>query len=232
MEKGVNALELVFSMFILIVVTLVVIRLFTGIVKQDTLPNIDDFKYAYNYEKEKNKCSTFCTPFTQSGCEDLSAAVSFCQQKVSIDIDGNYKPSEKRHYGIVNKVPYCEDGLYCFHIYDCTCGGYRLDAKNCLEWYMKDFYRNNIGFNEETTKGAICNAITYGACDTDPRGWSRKLPGYTYIDATGTDAQYGVGSPPVVSADFWYNKAGYKAYCTGVTPTTTTQPGATTTLPI
>jgi hypothetical protein len=220
MKKGINALELVFSMFILIVVTLVVIRLFTGIVKPDTLPSIDDFKYSNNYYKEKERCSSLCTLFTQSGCTDLSSATSFCELKVSVDIDGNYNPGEKRHYGIVNKIPYCEDGIYCFHIYDCTCGGYKLDEKNCLEWYMKPFYTEVKGLSDETTKGAICTAINYGTCEVDPREWTRKLPGYQYIEAKGADAQYGTtegGATSVVGADFWYNKAGYRDYCGGIT---------------
>jgi hypothetical protein len=229
MRKGINALELVFGMFILIVVTLVVIRLFTNIVTPETLPSLDDFRKTYNYERELSKCSSACSPYTTSGCEDLSAAVTFCQQKIGISIDGNEKGSEKGHFGVVRMAPYCEDGLYCFHISDCGCGGYILDATTCKE-VMYDYYKYTIGYSEQTTNEVICKSIPPGTCKTDPRTWGEKYferIQYRPQTALGSDAQYGVGDPPVIGADYWWKAAGYGEICKGITPsggTTTTAP--------
>jgi hypothetical protein len=225
MNKGIDALEIVFAMFILIVVTLVVIKLFTGIVTENSLPPLNDFKESYNYDKEKNMCSNLCTRYTQGECADLESAVTFCQHKVSISIDGNYKTGEAKHFGIVAKIPYCEDGLYCFNIYKtCGCGGYDLDAQTCKD-IMNDFYASQ-GFSQATTNSMICNSILPGECEKDPRRWTgTNLPaGFTPQAALGSDAAYGVGNPPYIGADYWWKYAGYgdicKAGTSGATTTT------------
>jgi len=222
-RKGVDALQLVFAMFILIVVTLVMIKLFTGIVKPGSLPDINDFKESYNYDKERNNCANICGTYAASSCEDLAAAVTFCQKKVSVDIDGTFKTGEKGHYGIVNKIPYCEDGLYCFHILpDCGCGSYSLDATTCKD-VMMDYYINTIGFSDETTASVICKSILPGLCKKDPRDWTEKRAiGYDPQLAKGSDAKYGVGDPAVIGADYWWKKAGYSDVCGAISGTTTT----------
>jgi hypothetical protein len=212
MPKGVNALELIFAMFILIVVAFVVIRLFTGVVSPSTLPNIQDFKETYNYQQEKQKCENLCNRFIESNCQDYSAAASYCLQKVSLSIDGNSVTGERGHYGMVANLPYCEDGLYCFHINDCTCGSVVLDAKNCLI-YLQSYYMEKAGFNESATKQLICSdtGIRPGSCcpeptTCNPKQWSIKPKGF---NAT---------TYPDIDATHWWVNAGYGAYCTGVGP--------------
>jgi len=211
MSKGVNALEIVFAMFILIVVTLVVIRLFTGIVKQDTLPNLDDFRQAYRYSQEKSKCSNLCSDYTIGGCtsNDLAAAYAFCEHKINLDIDGNNVPGEIGHYGVVTSIPYCEDGLYCFHIQECGCGNYILGPEACLQT-MRDYLTKIVP--KDTAEKMICNKITYGTCKTDPREWERKVPGFEAVELT-TNTEFGVGDPPVVGSDYWWKHAGYGKIC-------------------
>lgn len=210
MRKGITALELIFAMFILIVVTFVVIRLFTGVVSPSTLPNIQDFKETYNYQQEKQKCENLCSRFIESNCQDYSAAASYCLQKVSLSIDGNSVTAERGHYGMVANLPYCEDGLYCFHINDCTCGSVVLDAKNCLI-YLQSYYMEKAGFDDSTTKQLICSGINPGSCcpeptTCNPKQWSIKPKGF--------DAN----TYPDINATHWWINAGYGTYCTGVGP--------------
>jgi len=207
-KKGINALEIVFAMFILIVVTLVVIRLFTSTVSKDVLPPLDDFKAAYNYDREKSKCDNLCSSFTSNGCSDLVAAVSFCQQKVFLDIDGNYRVGEKGHGGIIAGVPYCEDGLYCFHISTCGCGSFILTPEQCLV-VMKDYYINQLGLSEKEAKQAIINQIKQGTCNPNPEMWGKRFyQGYVPIkpeNCTVYNQPDGCNLP----ADWWWWKAGY-----------------------
>jgi len=217
MRKGVDALQMVFAMFILIVVTLVMIKLFTGIVKPDTLPKIDDFQHAYNYNREKIRCGDLCNAFTTGGCVDMRSAVGFCREKVSIDINGDGRTGERKAYGIIAGIPYCEDGLYCFHIYSCACGYTELDAKECLD-IMKDFYFQESG-SEMTGKEATCKAIQPGECTFDPRSWKKKLPGFE--PATIREGKY---AGQVWGADYWWKIAGYPEIC-GENPS-----GSTTTV--
>jgi hypothetical protein len=218
MRKGVDALQMVFAMFILIVVTLVMIKLFTGIVKPDTLPKIDDFQHAYNYNREMIRCGNLCNSFTSGGCTDMRSAVGFCREKVSIDINGDGRTGERKAYGIIAGIPYCEDGLYCFHIYQCACGYTELDAKECLD-VMKDFYTQESG-SEATGKEATCKAIQPGECETNPNLWKKKLPGFE--PATIREGKY---AGQVWGADYWWKIAGYPEICgevpSGSTTTTT-----------
>lgn len=218
--KGINVLELIFAMFILIIVTLVLINIFSRQVSTEALPKIDDFKQAYGYEKEVSRCRNLCAQYT-TDCEDLGAAVRFCQEKVRIDIDGNYKVGEKGHFGVVNNRPYCEDGLYCFHLIEkeCACGSYVLNPENCKQ-VMMDYYTRIANYGVETAKKAIYNAIQPGECEKDPRKWTRTVKGFTPYEALGEDAKYGVGNPPYVGADFWWRKAGYPELIGTVTTTT------------
>lgn len=218
--KGVDALQLVFAMFILIVVTLVVIRLFSTYVTKDTLPPLDDFRQSYDYERQKSKCNGLCSDFTERGnCEDLSFAVQFCQQKVKVDIDGNYKTGEARHFGLIAGIPYCEDGLYCFHLtQDCSCGSMVLNAESCLR-VMQDYY---IGLKlpEETANDLILKRISYGSCEADPFKWpSRKL-----TDGTVYEPQK-LPDGSTLGADYWFKSGGYDKLKTGTTTTTTTSAG-------
>jgi len=214
-KKGVDALQMVFAMFILIVVTLVMIKLFTGIVKPDTLPKIDDFQHAYNYNREKIRCGNLCNSFTSGGCAEMRSAVGFCREKVSIDINGDGRTGERKAYGIISGIPYCEDGLYCFQIYQCACGYTELDAKECLD-VMKDFYTQESG-SEATGKEATCKAIQPGECETNPNLWKKKLPGFE--PAVIRDGKY---AGHVWGADYWWKIAGYPEICGESSATTTT----------
>ena len=209
-EKGINALEIVFAMFILIVVTLVVIRLFTTTVTKETLPNIEDFRQTYNYDREKARCNNLCSAYTTDGCADLSAAVTYCQERIAIDIDGNYRTNEKGHGGLIAGVPYCEDGLYCFHIAECGCGSYVLNARNCLD-VMKEYYVSRMGLSEETTNQIIANKITPGRCNKNPALWGRKFyEGYVPVRVPDDKCKdYGLDAPCNLPADWWWYDAGY-----------------------
>jgi len=208
-DKGQNALEIVFTMFILIVVTLVIIKLFMGIVNPKVVPNIDDFKDAYNYANEKNKCDQKCSDFTGGGCIDLSAAVMYCQRKIAISIDGNSIPSEKLHGGFVAGAPYCEDGLYCFHITDCGCGTFYLTPEHCMT-IMEDFYQNKLGWPEETADHAITDKMSPGTCDVDTANWGKVCEDCKPLPLpTDVCQKYYDTDECFVTADYWWRKAGY-----------------------
>ncbi|MEM5843967.1 MAG: hypothetical protein QW841_01875 [Candidatus Aenigmatarchaeota archaeon] len=199
------ALEIIFIVVILIVVTFIIIRFFTGVVGPSSLPNIQDFREAYYYENQKNYCENLCNRYIQGGCKDQGAAASYCLQHVSLSIDGNNVLAERGHYGMITNLPYCEDGLYCFHIYECSCGYYKLDARGCL-FLLQTYYMEENGFNETITKSLICSSITPGSCcpeptTCNPKKWKIKPEGF---NAT---------TYPEIDATHWWANAGYKEYC-------------------
>jgi len=177
MRKGVNALEVVFGMFLLLIVVFVVIRLITNFVTPSKVTGqLQSFDEAYKYSEEKAKCKNLCDEYTTEEC-NRREAVKYCIQKIKIDIDGNKNAGEAGHGGFVAGVPYCEDGLYCFHVYDCKCGSYKLTAENCRK-ILCEYYINDVGLKRDEQsqeiQNLIQNQINYGTCDPNPQNWGFK----------------------------------------------------------
>jgi len=193
MRKGVNALEIVFGMFLLIIVVFVVIRLITNFVRTDKIEaQFKDFEQSSQYNKESEQCKTLCENYNANNCNRRDA-VNYCLQKVKLDIDGNSIPGEKGHGNFVRNLPYCEDGLYCFHIYDCYCSNYKLDASSCLQ-LLCDYYVYDEKISDRDAIKLIASktGIHWGTCNVDTSKW--KL---------------GYEPPTTMRADWWFRDAGY-----------------------
>jgi len=167
--------KIILTILLLIISLFIFLGLFTSIVREDTLPNIDDFTQTYKYPQEKDMCINICSDYVNAGCINLEYAIAYCQQKINIDIDGDFRFGSIGHYGFINNTPYCEDGLYCFHIHECGCGNFTLDAKNCLS-LMCNFYKTK-NLDSQQTWNLIQNKISYGSCELNPNNWQHHLIG-------------------------------------------------------
>ena len=178
MRKGVNALEIVFGMFLLLIVVFVVIRLITNFVTPSKVAEpLQNFDSAYRYSQERSKCKDLCDQYTTEEC-NIRNAVNYCLQKIDIDITGNKRTGEPNRGGFVTNLPYCEDGLYCFHIYDCRCGTYKLTPENCRR-VLCDYYIREMGLEDLNEVANIItgpNGISFGTCDPDVNKWGVKNP--------------------------------------------------------
>lgn len=159
---------------------------------------------SYNYQAAIAQCESMCDNFRKD-C-DSKAAVDFCMAKAQIDLNKNTKVDEKGVGNIVAGVPYCEDGVYCFHIYpNCECGQ-TLTAVDCLQ-ILCNYFEGSVGYDPETSMRAIQSEVTYGTCN----------PNTVVNNMTGK------------RADSWWRDAGYDSKsCADIggekisTPTTTT----------
>lgn len=220
--KGLNALEIIFTLFVLIVVVLVVVRMFitrftfTGIEQP-----IQDITETYNYEAAYSTCNSLCNKY-EADCGNTQNAIKFCLQKANIDIDGDRIPGEKGHYNVVEGVPMCEDGIYCFHIKtDCSCGTMRLNAKTCLT-ILCDYYQHIRGYSEDVAANLIGNEIKYGTCPPDAMDWMGKIEDYNPIPVPEYDSIRNgevVTDITLMGPDHWWATAGYNKPC-GVEPST------------
>jgi len=199
MRKGVNALEIVFGMFLLLIVVFVVIRLITNFVTPSKVAEpLQNFDAAYRYDQERSKCKDLCDQYTTEEC-NIDRAVDYCLKKINIDITGNKQTGEPNRGGFVAGLPYCEDGLYCFHIYNCKCGTFKLDAENCRK-ILCDYYIREKGLYADPRKYAdpskalgvleeVANIITgfnginFGTCNPDVNTWGVKNPPTTKLPA-------------------------------------------------
>ncbi len=194
-KKGIGALEIIFGMFVLIIVVLVLIRMFTAIVKPDKInEQLRAFEDAYQITAQKASCNQVCDSYRDGNCNRRDA-VDYCLKKVNLDITGDKRPGEKYRGNFVRSLPYCEDALYCFHVTDCSCGNYRLTAENCLR-VLCDYYQLDEGLPGDTAIKLITNentGIYSGSCNKDPKMW----------------ADLGYTPPTDLQADWWWQQAGY-----------------------
>jgi len=162
-SKGIDALELIFALFILIIVSLVVIRMVTQYVTvKPILDPIKRWTDSYNYQAARSQCETLCDNFRKD-C-DPSAAVTFCTQKADVDLNKDTRVGQKGVGNLVNAIPFCEDGIYCFHIYpDCECGQI-LTATDCLQ-ILCNYYQSSAGYDPEISMKAVQSEITWGTCN-------------------------------------------------------------------
>jgi hypothetical protein len=191
MSKGLNALEIVFGMFLLLIVVFVIIRLLTNFVTPSKVNEpLQNFDEAYKYDQEVSKCKDLCDRYTTEECR-ITAAVNYCLQKVKIDINGNKQTGEPNKGGFVTNLPYCEDGLYCFHIYDCKCGTYKLTPENCRK-ILCDYYIREQGLYFDPTEdpslleevgNIITKGINFGTCNPDVNTWAVKNAPTTALPA-------------------------------------------------
>lgn len=222
--KGFEALELIFTLFVLIVVVLVIVRMFITKMSLGGIEKpIQDITDTYNYEAAYSTCNSLCSKY-EADCSNVQNAVKFCLQKVNIDIDGNRIAGEKNHFNVVEGIPMCEDGIYCFHIKnDCACGSVRLDAGDCLD-ILCDYYQYTQSLSEDVAAQLIQRGIKYGTCEPNVAKWIGKIedfeplpvPEYTSI-RDGKLVQNQLMGP-----DYWWARAGYIEPCgisveTGIT---------------
>ena len=213
--KGLNALELIFTLFVLIVVVLVIVRMFITKMSLGGIEEpIQDITDTYNYEAAYSNCNNLCSKY-EADCSRQNA-VKFCLERVSIDIDGNRLLGEKHHFNVVEGIPMCEDGIYCFHVKtDCACGSVRLDPETCLD-ILCDYYQYTRGLTEDVAAQMIQREIKYGTCEPDVIKWKGKIKDFDPIPVPKynsiRDGELVTGIR-FMGPDYWWANAGYMEPC-------------------
>jgi hypothetical protein len=174
---------------------------------------VEDITNTYNNQAAYSICDDLCSKYEGAGtpadCSDVQAAVSFCLQKVNIDIDGNRLTGEKGHYNVVERIPLCEDGIYCFHLKNCRCSSMELDSATCLK-ILCYYYQNISSLSGVQVMAAIRNGISYGSCEPNILLWiikdyiPVKISQSYHSDWTDKEITY-------MGPDYWWTKAGYNS---------------------
>lgn len=169
--KGLNALEIVFTLFVLMIVVIVVVRMFIQQMKlgkiQEPLKRWEDVN---RYQSARSECEIYCEAF-RNNPGDINTIKDYCTHKAPMDLNGDGKTYEQLAPGeiavgrVVSQVPYCEDGIYCFHIYDCYSGLIHLTPKECLRYLCNYYTSPTVGYDPELAMQAIRKEITWGTCN-------------------------------------------------------------------
>jgi len=150
MTKAQMSLEMIIGLLILLVVAVVVIRMFLR--GMESMEELKNFKNSMDYSRFKAECEKYCTDFFMR--DSTASGAQYCLKKL-------YPPGSTGigKKGLVDRItieddfplteayPVCEDGIYCFHLFDCAeysqSGGLRwADCKSILCNYFYDTYKN------------------------------------------------------------------------------------------
>jgi len=168
---------------------------------------VDDVKELYNFKKELSKCEDLCNKWAQN--KTTLNALAFCQKKVSIDIDGDGRIGQENSYNVLIAVPFCEDGIYCFHIKECGSRADVLDAKGCLI-NMQKHYEIDNKLPKDVTAKLINERVHYGTCEPNITKW--EIAGYIPVKLNNyynSDWNTGI---KYMGPDYWWAITGYNEF--------------------
>ncbi len=156
-KKGEKSLQMIFGLFILLIISLVVLSLFFKFTEKSSSTMSSTGKEYFAkaaVDKAIQECQVLC-----ESIEDVNTAIEFCKKYQSIDWDGDNLLNSKVSYG---RWDFCEDKVPCFVLVDnCKEGIYNGEGCNSLlDQYRDDFYESL--YNEPNGN------IEEGTCGLDP----------------------------------------------------------------
>jgi len=176
-KKGEKSLNMIFGLFILLIISLVVLSLFfkfteksAGVMKGTQ----EEFFSKQEIQKAENECEVLC-----SEINDVDSALEFCRKFQKIDFDGDKSvstltPASKGRW------MFCEDRIPCFILTNCVLEPAVYDGTKCrgiLKEYRPDYYAQL----EYQAKEATCGLPAGNDTATSPN-WVYRF-GY-YVGAT------------------------------------------------
>jgi len=137
--KGDMSLEMIVKFLVLLVAAAVVIAMFLNVFPSGS-PDVGNTQEIQDEQKIKTACQQVCDRWKRgSGLTAASAAVDYCTRRFSFDADGDNTVA--RQYGGSGYNTYCQDGVHCFNLHECTKSYQTLDAETCAD-IMCDYYSN------------------------------------------------------------------------------------------
>jgi hypothetical protein len=170
-KKGDKELQMIFGLFILLIISLVVLSLFFKFMKQSEtgLRNIAEKTFDENKVSDaENFCRNIC-----SNIQTEDAAIEFCKTAVAIEAGNAVQKHEQFSYG---KNIYCEDTIPCFLLIPCpeNTGAYGpIECRNMLWENARDYYLK-LRYNNTINDGGQSGDCKLPTEPTDPatqRNW-------------------------------------------------------------
>ena len=114
-KKGEKELQMIFGLFILLIITLVVLKLFFKFIEGGTSTIVETQGKIFTQqeiETAKQDCRASCNKITEGNLNDI---IEFCGKTIQIDWDGNGRASGKVTWG---RWEFCETKVPCFVLVD------------------------------------------------------------------------------------------------------------------
>ena len=153
-KKGEKELQVIFGLFILLIITLVILSLFFKFTEKGT-KQVEGASAEYFREAKKEKAIQDC----EVGCQkvkDTNTLIEFCKSAKRIDWNEDNTILGKAEFGIWE---FCEEEIPCFVLID-SCQDGLYDGTKCKQ-VLSDPQYNNVN-----SYLAIANGPASGRCGT------------------------------------------------------------------
>jgi hypothetical protein len=138
-KKGEKSLQMIFGLFILLLISLVVLSLFFKFTEQSSSAmgeTTEKYFSEAEFEKAVSECQVLC-----SKVSNVNTALEFCRTAQKMDFDGDKEASKytPASWGLWD---FCEDRVPCFLLVECESGMTVYDGKKCKEVLRRrtDYY--------------------------------------------------------------------------------------------
>ncbi|MEK6968591.1 MAG: hypothetical protein AABX51_08250 [Nanoarchaeota archaeon] len=189
-KRGEKELQMIFGLFILLIITLVILNIFLQTSKKG-FGQVEKSSAAELKSQEVNRLKLNCQALCD-GINDVNSAIEFCANYQSLDPDADKsKIAEKARYG---KFEFCKTKVPCFLIIDSCQGGQftMTSCKNLLlqdqaTWDLYNKLVTDIGIIVQVSPSDGCDLPVAGtkfAVEDEARNW--KIVGDYILDAAQT----------------------------------------------
>lgn len=152
-KKGEKSLQMIFGLFILLIISLVVLSLFFKFTEKSSgvmTETQEEFFSKQEVQQAENECKVLCSEIT-----NIDSALEFCRKYQKIDFDGD-KSVSAMTMGDKGRWQFCEDRIPCFILTDCKLEPTIYDGAKCrgiMREYRPDYYAQLEYASPEATCG-------------------------------------------------------------------------------
>ncbi len=174
-KKGEKSLQMIFGLFILLIISLVILSLFFKFTER-TSGTLGETQEEYfskaQFESAISECENLCTKVT-----DVNTALEFCKQYQRIDMDGDKEPSPatKQDWG---KWQFCEDRIPCFILHTCDSGKTTYDGAKCKQVLLTNRPQYYEMLEYDSTE--VTGDPQAGTCQLTTEGDPENSPNWVY----------------------------------------------------
>lgn len=164
--RGQMSLEMIVGFVILLVVASVTIGLFLNVVPTGG-DDIGGTGQLRSLQEIRTQCQSRCQDWkTRSGDQALAAAIDYCTERFNYDENQDGSVSQTAGSGFNT---YCEDGVHCFNVYECSKDFEDLTAEKCRE-IMCEYYQDEQNVEDPSQADAgqrVYRFFEPGVAETD-----------------------------------------------------------------
>ncbi|MFH1398726.1 MAG: hypothetical protein ABIG95_01285 [Candidatus Woesearchaeota archaeon] len=174
-KKGEKSLQMIFGLFILLIISLVVLSLFFKFTEKSSGTMTETQETFFSEAKKQDAisdCENLCNKIT-----NVNNALEFCKATKMIDFDSD-KMASKATQADWGEWSFCEDRIPCFILTDCKSGITTYDGSKCKEVMTEKRMQFYKALEYDSTE--VTGDVKGGTCKMDVSGEPQSSPNWVY----------------------------------------------------